>query len=49
MDALEGMAVDVAIEIAKGNVSAAAKILRTTRARVAYRLSGHKVPHPPEE
>ncbi len=49
MDMLEGMAVDVAVELAKGNVSVAAKILGTTRARVAYRLSGKKVPHPPED
>jgi transcriptional regulator with GAF, ATPase, and Fis domain len=49
MDSLEGIAIDVAMDIAKGNVSAAAKILRTTRSRVAYRLSGNKVPHPPEE
>ena len=48
MDALEEMAVDVAVEIANGNVSAAAKILGTTRSRVAYRLSGNKVPHPPD-
>jgi DNA-binding NtrC family response regulator/predicted hydrocarbon binding protein len=48
MDALEEMAVDVAVDIAKGNVSAAAKILGTTRSRVAYRLSGNKVPHPPD-
>ena len=49
MDALEGLAVDVAVDLAKGNVSTAAKILGTTRARVAYRLSGRKVPHPPEQ
>ncbi|TXT37036.1 MAG: sigma-54 specific transcriptional regulator [Comamonadaceae bacterium] len=49
MDSLEKMAIDVAIGIAKGNVSAAAKILCTTRSRVAYRLSGNKVPHPPED
>ena len=48
MDALEEMAVDVAVDIANGNVSAAAKILGTTRSRVAYRLSGNKVPHPPD-
>lgn len=48
MDALEEMAVEVAVDLAKGNVSAAAKILGTTRSRVAYRLSGNKVPHPPE-
>ncbi|BCO25775.1 phenol regulator MopR [Rhodoferax lithotrophicus] len=49
MDSLEEMAIDVAMGISNGNVSAAAKILRTTRSRVAYRLSGNKVPHPPEE
>jgi DNA-binding NtrC family response regulator/predicted hydrocarbon binding protein len=49
MDSLEKMAIDAAIGIAKGNVSAAAKILCTTRSRVAYRLSGNKVAHPPED
>ena len=49
MDMLEEMAVDVAIDLAKGNVSAAAKILGTTRARMAYRVSGKKVAHPPDE
>lgn len=49
MDALEELAVDVAVDLAQGNVSAAAKILGTTRARVAYRLSGRKVAHPPEK
>jgi DNA-binding NtrC family response regulator/predicted hydrocarbon binding protein len=47
LDALEGLALDVAVDLAAGNVSAAAKILGTTRARVAYRLSGKKVAHPP--
>lgn len=48
LDSLEEMAVDVAVDIANGNVSAAAKIIGTTRSRVAYRLSGNKVPHPPD-
>ncbi|HJW04774.1 MAG TPA: sigma 54-interacting transcriptional regulator [Azospira sp.] len=48
MDGLEEMAVNQALQLAQGNVSAAAKILGTTRARVAYRLSGKKVPHPAE-
>ena len=48
MDTLEELAVDAAVNLAKGNVSAAAKILGTTRSRVAYRLSGRKVPHPSE-
>lgn len=43
MDSLEEIAVRQAIELAQGNVSAAAKILGTTRARVAYRLEGRKV------
>ena len=46
MDELEGMAIDAAVVLAKGNVSAAAKLLGTTRSRVAYRLSGKKVAHP---
>lgn len=49
MDTLENLAVDLAVDLAQGNVSAAAKILGTTRARVAYRLSGRKVPHPADE
>jgi DNA-binding NtrC family response regulator/predicted hydrocarbon binding protein len=49
LDALEEMAVNQALQLAAGNVSGAAKILGTTRARVAYRLSGKKVPHPAEE
>ncbi|MBS1191395.1 MAG: Fis family transcriptional regulator [Rhodocyclaceae bacterium] len=49
MDTLEKMAVDLAVDLAEGNVSAAAKMLGTTRARVAYRLSGKKVPHPADE
>lgn len=48
MDALEELAVAQAVDLAGGNVSAAAKILGTTRARVAYRLSGRKVAHPAE-
>ncbi|MEN9887656.1 MAG: hypothetical protein RL758_2234 [Pseudomonadota bacterium] len=48
MDTLEDMVVDLAVDLAKGNVSAAAKILGTTRARVVYRRSGRKVPHPPD-
>jgi DNA-binding transcriptional LysR family regulator len=48
MDTLEELAVDAAVNLAKGNVSAAAKILGTTRSRVAYRLSGRKVQHPAE-
>ena len=48
LDTLEELALDAAVDLAAGNVSAAAKILGTTRARVAYRLSGRKVPHPPE-
>jgi len=49
LDGLEEIIVNQALELAKGNVSGAAKILGTTRARVAYRLSGKKVPHPPED
>jgi transcriptional regulator with GAF, ATPase, and Fis domain len=46
LDDLEELAVNQALKLAQGNVSGAAKILGTTRARVAYRLSGKKVPHP---
>ena len=49
MDGLEEIAITQAVELAHGNISAAAKILGTTRARLAYRLSGRKVPHPAEE
>lgn len=49
MDMLEELVIDVAIDIANGNVSAAAKILGTTRSRVAYRLSGKKVSHPSQD
>ena len=49
MDGLEEIAINQAVELANGNISAAAKMLGTTRARLAYRLSGRKVPHPPEE
>ena len=38
LDRLEEIAVAEALNLAEGNVSAAAKILGTTRARVAYRL-----------
>lgn len=48
LDELEEIAVNQALTLAAGNVSGAAKILGTTRARVAYRLSGKKVPHPAE-
>jgi two-component system, NtrC family, response regulator HydG len=48
MDGLEEMAIDQAVDLAGGNISAAAKLLGTTRARVAYRLSGRKVAHPAE-
>ncbi|WP_306603591.1 sigma-54-dependent Fis family transcriptional regulator [Azonexus sp.] len=48
LDQLEEIAVTQALQLAAGNVSGAAKILGTTRARVAYRLSGKKVPHPAE-
>jgi DNA-binding NtrC family response regulator/predicted hydrocarbon binding protein len=48
LDQLEEIAVNEALNLAAGNVSGAAKILGTTRARVAYRLSGKKVPHPAE-
>ncbi|TYC51438.1 sigma-54-dependent Fis family transcriptional regulator [Zoogloea oleivorans] len=48
LDELEEIAVNEALSLAAGNVSSAAKILGTTRARVAYRLSGKKVPHPAE-
>lgn len=48
LDGLEEIAVGQALELAQGNVSGAAKILGTTRARVAYRLSGRKVQHPAE-
>ena len=49
MDGLEEIAITQAVELAHGNISAAAKMLGTTRARLAYRLSGRKVPHPAEE
>ncbi|WP_150430337.1 sigma-54-dependent Fis family transcriptional regulator [Dechloromonas sp. CZR5] len=49
LDGLEDTIINEALKLAKGNVSSAAKILGTTRARVAYRLSGKKVPHPPED
>ena len=49
MDGLEEIAINQAVELANGNISAAAKMLGTTRARLAYRLSGRKVPHPAEE
>ena len=49
LDILEELALDAAVDLAAGNVSAAAKILGTTRARVAYRLSGRKVAHPPAD
>jgi DNA-binding NtrC family response regulator len=48
LDGLEENAVNQALHLAQGNVSGAAKILGTTRARVAYRLSGRKVRHPAE-
>jgi DNA-binding NtrC family response regulator/predicted hydrocarbon binding protein len=48
LDQLEEIVVKEALNLAEGNVSAAAKILGTTRSRVAYRLSGKKVPHPAE-
>ncbi len=46
LDGLEEIIVNEAMHLAQGNVSGAAKILGTTRSRVAYRLSGKKVPHP---
>lgn len=49
LDSLEETLINQAMQLAKGNVSGAAKILGTTRSRVAYRLSGRKVPHPPED
>ncbi len=49
LDSLEEDAIGQALHLAQGNVSGAAKILGTTRARVAYRLSGRKVAHPAEE
>lgn len=49
LDSLEEEAIGQALHLAQGNVSGAAKILGTTRARVAYRLSGRKVAHPAEE
>ena len=48
LDSLEEEALNQALFLAQGNVSGAAKILGTTRARVAYRLSGKKVAHPAE-
>ena len=48
LDSLEEDAIGQALHLAQGNVSSAAKILGTTRARVAYRLSGRKVAHPAE-
>jgi hypothetical protein len=49
LDSLEEDVIGQALHLAQGNVSGAAKILGTTRARVAYRLSGRKVAHPPGE
>ncbi|WP_226498239.1 sigma-54-dependent Fis family transcriptional regulator [Ferribacterium limneticum] len=49
LDSLEEEAIGQALHLAQGNVSGAAKILGTTRARVAYRLSGRKVAHPAGE
>ncbi|NTV72092.1 MAG: sigma-54-dependent Fis family transcriptional regulator [Azonexaceae bacterium] len=49
LDSLEEDAIGQALNLAQGNVSGAAKILGTTRARVAYRLSGRKVAHPAGE
>ena len=49
LDSLEEDAIGQALHLAQGNVSGAAKILGTTRARVAYRLSGRKVAHPAED
>ena len=46
LDGLEEEVIGQALHLAQGNVSGAAKILGTTRARVAYRLSGRKVAHP---
>ena len=46
MDGLEEMLIDQAVQLCEGNVSAAAKLLGTTRARIAYRRSGRKVAHP---
>jgi DNA-binding NtrC family response regulator/predicted hydrocarbon binding protein len=46
LDSLEEEAIGQALHLAQGNVSGAAKILGTTRARVAYRLSGKKIKHP---
>ncbi|RTL47476.1 MAG: sigma-54-dependent Fis family transcriptional regulator [Rhodocyclaceae bacterium] len=40
LDTMEALMVKTANEMAEGNVVAAAKILGTTRARVAYRLAG---------
>jgi len=48
LETLEEDAIGQALHLAHGNVSGAAKILGTTRARVAYRLSGRKVAHPAE-
>ncbi|MGB4063783.1 MAG: sigma 54-interacting transcriptional regulator [Azonexus sp.] len=49
LDSLEEDVIGQALHLAQGNVSGAAKILGTTRARVAYRLSGRKVAHPAGE
>ena len=40
LDTLEAMLVDTAHGMAGGNVAAAAKLLGTTRSRIAYRLAG---------
>ena len=40
LDTLEAMLVEAAHGMAGGNVAAAAKLLGTTRSRVAYRLAG---------
>lgn len=43
LDAMDELLVRSANDLAGGNVSAAAKLLGTTRARVAYRLEGKKL------
>jgi DNA-binding NtrC family response regulator/predicted hydrocarbon binding protein len=47
LDTMDELLVHAANDLAGGNVSAAAKLLGTTRARVAYRLQGKKVKREP--
>ena len=43
LDSVEELLIKAANDLAGGNLSAAAKLLKTTRARVAYRAQGRKV------